>query len=41
MNRLNSKTLKQKKKKPKNLENLINKYNSGQIPIDEYVSTIC
>ena len=33
----NSKT---KKKKREKLENLINKYNSSQIPIDEYVSTI-
>jgi hypothetical protein len=39
MNRLNSKTLKQKNKKRENLENLINTYNSGQIPIEEYVST--
>jgi hypothetical protein len=30
-----------KKKKRENLENLINKHNSGQIPIEEYVSTIC
>ena len=33
----NSKT----KKKREKLENLINKYNSSQIQIDEYVSTIC
>jgi len=31
----NSKT----KKKHDKLQNLINKYNSGQTPIDEYVST--
>ncbi|KAF0753410.1 Uncharacterized protein FWK35_00036735 [Aphis craccivora] len=33
----NSKT----KKKREKLEKLINKYNSNQIPIDEYESTIC
>jgi hypothetical protein len=38
MNHLNFKTLKQKQK---NLENLNNKYNIGQIPIEEYVSNIC
>jgi hypothetical protein len=35
MNRLNSITLNKKKKKCENLENLINKYNSGRISIEE------
>jgi len=31
----------QNKKKREKLQNLINKYNSGQAPIYEYVSTMC
>jgi len=39
MNPLNTKILKQQKTRDK-LKHLINKYNNGQTPIYEYVSTI-
>lgn len=43
MNLLNNQNSKTKKKKHKMLQDIINKYNSGQtlIIIDEYVTRIC